>query len=698
MQLKWTGPIAILMLSFLQPCKLESLKFVPIYEALTIRANKSSPPHIAFEEIRRNIEIDDEWSAFNILPTTQLASGPAQVSQLKKEKLPRLVLNEMVIAREPAAALPTQTMSSQVVAEAASEPADQSWMQELSAPQQKLLQMAQQRSDVLSQDWSQPTWSDEVRRVLQQSGVTISAKTQEIQVAGTSAPAKAVVKDSVGVEKTLPESTVGFVANGSSIKTVSGPVEIAGGLALTNDHYIEIRRSSEGVVQEAGRFDLRSATYSIDVAGPSGAVVARLITRDGQILGEGSVRLSHLDFNSSKISGPTLKIAPVSGSSGSGVVASFYKPSSPPPKETVVTMLKGARDFAVKKDGAIPFENMARGSSTVVRAAAPSFMQTSSLVVAGENFNSTLFPESMVRALREIVLGQKQDQTSAEELGNIVWGKVSLDGKSLAGIKVEVEGLSEMQPIYFNQFLLPDPNLTATGDNGLYAFVEVPEGFHSLAAHRESNLFGYQNVVVEKGAVAVGDIQNSIHVESVPVRIFDAFTGSPVAAELTLQSVDHPLNVDDGADVLLLPQINRLGLLRAIPGGNDYLAARYLYSDKDAFIHLPMVSWSWLSNIKTYLKINEVPDSGIAVGFVHDEAFEAYVAGEENFAAENIVYFDMQGRILQNHKGIAGGGFIIYNLPADTQEIVVVGGKTQKIYSRAFPVDANSLSVLSFRE
>jgi len=58
----------------------------------------------------------------------------------------------------------------------------------------------------------------------------------------------------------------------------------------------------------------------------------------------------------------------------------------------------------------------------------------------------------------------------------------------------------------------------------------------------------------------------------------------------------------------------------------------------------------------------------------------------------------MQGRILQNHKGIAGGGFILYNVNEDTQEVVVVGTRTQKIYSRVVPVDPNSLSVLNFRE
>ena len=712
MQLKWTGPIAVLMFSFLQPCKLAGLKFVPIYEALTIRANKSSPPHIAFEESLRSQNLNDEWSDFSALPSTQLASGPAQVTILRKDKLPRIVLNELRISRDPSSAqvvvAQTNLPRPQSHIQNYATEVDRSWMNELSEPQQKILKIAQERSDVLDQDWSQPTWSDEVRRVLEQSGVKVAGRDQNIVLPPTaSAPPKYIVQNPSTPPSTSPtkedsssspsHSSVSFVSPNDGNKTISGPIEITGGLAVTNDHYIEVRRSAEGIAQEVGQVDLHKGTYQINVRESSGLIVARLVTKAGQVLGEGSIRLSHLDTNQNQVAGPKLKIEPSTTIAGS-VASAYSKQGAAPPKDTVVTMLEGARDISVKKDGLIAMDKIAKGSSTVVRAAAPTYMQTASLVVAGENFQTTLFPESMIRALREIVLNEKQDQTSPEDLGNVVWGKVSLDGHPMPGIEVKLESLPEMEPIYFNQFMLPDPKLTSTSENGLYAFISVTDGFHSLVATRENGIFGYQNVVVEKGSVATGDIQNSIHVESVPLRVFDAFSGAPVSAEVTLQSLDHELNVRDGADVLMLPQVNRLGLLRVKPDSNDYLAARYLYNDKDSFVHLPVIAWSWLSNIKTYTKLSDVNDSGIVVGFVPDEDFEAYLAGDEDFPASNIVYFDMQGRILQTGKGSQGGGFIMYNVPADTHEIVVLGARTQKIFSRVLPIDPNSLSVLSFRE
>jgi hypothetical protein len=712
-QLKWTGPIAILVFSFLQPCKLAGLKFVPIYEALTIRANKSSPPHIAFEESLRSQNLNDEWSNFSMVPTTQLASGLAQVTILRKDKLPRVVLSELRISREPSSLTQMVAQKSlphpQSHIQSYATEVDRSWMEELSEPQQKILKLAQERTDVLDQDWSQPTWSEEVRRVLEQSGVKVAGRDQNIALPPTSsAPPKYTVQipadptDSNSTNKSstiaaLSQSSVGFVSPTDGNKTISGPIEITGGLAVTNDHYIEVRRSAEGVAQEVGRVDLHKGTYQINVRESSGVIIARLVTKSGQILGEGSIRLSHLDTNQSQVVGPKLKIEPSTAVAGI-VVSAYGKPGAPPPKDTVVTMLRGARDIEVKKDGLIAMDKIAKGSSTVVRAAAPTYMQSASLVVAGDNYQATLFPESMIRALREIILNEKQDQTAVEDMGNVVWGKVSLDGHPMSGIEVKLESLPEMEAVYFNQFMIPDSNLKSTGENGLYAFISVTDGFHSLVATRENGIFGYQNVVVEKGSVAIGDIQNSIHVDSVPLRVFDAFSGAPLSADVTLQSLDHELNVHGGADVLLLPQVNRVGLLRVRPESNDYLAARYLYNDKDSFVHLPMIAWSWLSSIKTFFKLSEVSDSGIVVGFVPDEDFEAYVAGDENFPASNIVYFDMQGRILQTGKGAQGGGFIIYNLPADIHEIVVLGSRTEKIFSKVLPIDPNSLSVLSFRE
>ncbi len=715
MQLKWIWPIAVLMLSFLSPNKLGGVKFIPIYEALVIRAQKSSPPHIAFEEVNNFSKntANKNWSYMDSVPATQLVAGGGISKSLApaKIKTQRLVLNELVITKKPEL----------VQALVQHEEWKKEFNQTLNSKQQQIIAQAQIKSEVLDQDWSVPDWSTEVEKKLVEAGYmkpgsqivesTETIKKPKVYVAGTDALGQTRDRIPQGSTEVVRGQASGSEsrtdnspANGflGTTKNISGPIEITGGLAVTNDHYIEVRRTNEGVAREIGRVDLQKGTYNIAVQEPSGSIEAKLVDRAGKILGEGSIRIARLDTNRGDILGPKLKILP--HESVMGFASDFYKnktDNSAPPK-TIATLLKGVEEMNVTKDGRISMEKMAKGSSTVLRVAAPRYMQTASLVTSGEEFNAPMFPTSMIQALKEIVNSEKivalTDTSIQEQLGTVVWGKVSQDTKAISGIKVHLEGNEELLPIYFNQFMLPDPKLAETTENGLYVFIDVSEGFQSLVAMRGESIFGYQNVVVEVGSVALADIENSIKIESVPMRIFDAFTGTALAANVTLQSIEHEIEVTDGSSVLLLPQVNRVGLIRAVVHGNDYLPARFIYNDKDSFIHLPMVQWSWLTNIKTFLKINDTADTGIVVGFVPDENFEVYIAGYDKFETQNIVYFDMQGKILQNTTGIAGGGFILYNVPADTHELVVVGAKTQKIYSKVLPVDVNTLSVLSFRE
>src|SRR5690606_15188602 len=102
--------------------------------------------------------------------------------------------------------------------------------------------------------------------------------------------------------------------------------------------------------------------------------------------------------------------------------------------------------------------------------------------------------------------------------------------------------------------------------------------------------------------------------------------------------LDEQILSETGNELLLLPPISRLGLMRVQPNSTEYVSARYLYNDAEPYIHAPVVQWTWISAIKNYLRINDVPATGIVVGFVPDEDFEVHLAGDDSFAKENIVY------------------------------------------------------------
>lgn len=717
-QLKRLIPLAVAVGMIAWSSKLDGVKFIPIYEALTIKAQKNSPAYVAFEELIETRKPSSEFEAIAKKKSVQLNEAKSSAPLFSQ----KVVLAEMVLKKtpEPIPASNAEATSGRLMASESS--TDSQWIEQLPRKEQARLREAQERSEVLDQSWNEPSFSEKAKEVLEKSGVLVGTTIRtpaastvsgsKVYVAATDnsghtrtepsrpqvvIPGQPAGPGEDGVSRVLSEKTLLDDQVHSGNRRIVGPIEITGGLAVTNEHHIEIRRNDEGILKELGRVDLVQGTYNIDVEETTGSVVAHLVDKDGKTLGEGSFRLNRVATNNSNyLQGPKLRIEP--HPDFSGAVASIYdsKANTTAPKETRVTFVKGISDMAVKKDGLVSMDNVTKGSSTVMRAAAPKYLQTSQIIVSGQEFKASLYPTSMIAALQDIIAQQRAQSFDGEP--SVIWGRVALDGKPLSGIDVSDETDPSLQPIYFNSFMIPDPSLKTTGENGLFAFVSVSEGFHSLLATRSDAILGYSNVVVEENAVAQGDIDGTIKIESVPLKVFDAFTGEPQNASITMQSLPEEVSVENGLKTLSLPHLNRLGLMRVHPEGSDYVAARYLYNDSEEYIHVPLVKFTWLSAIKNFLRIDDSPSGAIVVGFVPDEDFEVYIAGYDNFNPRNIVYIDMQGRILQNRKGMGGGGFILYNVPEDTHEIVVIGSKSQKIYSRVIPVDANSLSVLTFRE
>lgn len=716
MQLSRLLPIAVVAGCFTWSSQIGGVKFIPIYEALTIKAQKNSPAYVAFQELietrKPASQINSAWDQVQKKTSVHLDAGKSFAPLFAQ----KIVLTEMVLKKipEPIPAVDAALSGRLAASEATT---DGAWIEELPKNERVRVREAQYRSEVLNQEWKEPSFSEKAQEVLEKSGMLVgnsirgSAVNEKVYVAAVDSrgktrtePPRPTVEvpsandngggtNSIMSEKSLLPSDGDQARN----RRIVGPIEITGGLAVTNEHHIEIRRTDEGILKELGRVDLSQGTYNIDVQETTGSVVARLVDKEGKILGEGSFRLNRVaSISTNYLQGPKLKVEP--HNDFSGVVASAYnpKPNEVAPAQTRVTFMKGVSDVPVKKDGLVAMDNVTKGSTTVMRAAAPKHLQTAQIIVSGQDFKTALYPTSMIKALQDIVAQQRALTFEGEP--TVIWGRVALDGKTLAGIDVSVESDPGSEPIYFNSFMIPDPQLKSTSENGLFAFVNVTPGFHSLLATRADLIFGYVNVVTEEGSVALGDIESTIKSEPISLKVYDAFNGEARSATVTMQSLQNELNIENGSQALMLPHLNRLGLMRVRPEGANYIPARYLYNDSAEFIHVPLVQFSWLSSIKAFLKIDDSASGAIIVGFVPDEDFEVYIAGYDSFDLRNVVYFDMQGRILQNRKGMGGGGFILYNVPEDTHEIVVVGSKTQKIYSRVLPVDANSLSVLSFQE
>lgn len=631
-------PTVMLALFLIFPTSMGKLKFLPIYKAISIKQNKKLPPHVAFLESNFDPE-KSEWLNFD-----RAASASTPGASLTRVAAPtgpyiftqKRLLDGLVIRRNKEVLISANESRLPVV--------------NFNGPQI--------RNELPASPWL-----------------------------------KSVVRTPAAVSGS--QKNVSLAKGGH----ISGPIEINGGLAVTNDHHIEVRRASDGVFQEMGRVDLQKGFYSIDVQDTTGAIVARLVDKGGTVLGEGSIRMSQFQSSGAKTAtGPALQLSPVV--TWVGNVSRYY----PAPKgralpAPVVTTYGGENRVNVSPSGEIAFEGMTKGSATVVRAEAPGHVRSNRMMVAGENDVSVpLLPKSMVSALTSIVgatPGGAAAVPNKEESPGVamVWGTVRLDGRPLSGVTVQSESDPDAKVVYFNELMIPDLRLKATSTNGMYAFTDIQEGFHALLALRGEAYYGHQNVLVEKETVSMADISSTLRTEAVTIKSFDAFTGDAARIIAHLQSVEEPVNLSSGATTVTLPQVARMSLIYT-ENTEPFLKANYFYNDTDAFIHLPMLREDWLVGLRSEEKINQVAKVGTIVGFVSDDNFEVYLAGAKRGNPASIVYFDSSGR--RSLKGEPGGGFVIFNAPVGLQEVVVMSDKADKVLSKVVPVDDNSLSVLSF--
>jgi hypothetical protein len=623
--------VIILAILAVLPVATQSLRFMPIRSPIEITIQKNSPPYQAFKHIyqdtKQNVEKASVTAIVENLSTENSLSNPIQAHQ-------NIVLLEPVIIKKFKA----------VDIQDYNEPIDSSWISSLPLRQRVRLEEAQSRYSIL--------------------------ETKKSPIDEAPAPSPAEVKRT---------------ANGFMVK---GHIEISGGLALTNDHYISLRRSVEGTPREAGEVSIKDGTYRIQIDSLVGNLIAKMFTKEGRMLGEGFLRLAS-DISQTGTA-PTLVIRPQVPWSG-GAQSAY---TNRPPENSQMTAFRGETPFD-KKSGSFQLSGVSRDSATVVRATAPEFAVTNAVLSAGDEFKTPLFPMSMVKALKEIVSEQMSYDLNDPDLP-VIWGQVMLDGKPISGVTVAVEGLDGARAVYFDALNLPDVNVKETTANGYFAIIGVPEGFHALVANRGQGYYGHGIAVAEIGTVSLTKIESSLKTKDVPVRVFDAFTGAPQPADIEMQSLESPLEIgQQGWTTVLLPEIARYSLMQVVPDSN-YIPAQYFYRDNQEFIHVPLVSEDW---IKQILQPKwEIIDSnkGTVVGFFPHEAFEVFLAGEEDFPNENITFFDSLGN--QVFEGIPGGGFIINNIEPGTHEVVVFGKESEKIRSRIIPIDPKSVSVITFQE
>ena len=112
-------------------------------------------------------------------------------------------------------------------------------------------------------------------------------------------------------------------------------------------------------------------------------------------------------------------------------------------------------------------------------------------------------------------------------------------------------------------------------------------------------------------------------------------------------------------------------------------------------VHIPAIAESWLTSIQTKMQLNEEANTGTIIGFVPAIDYEVHLIAE-NYDQKQMVYFNSTGEI--QPEPVAGGGFILFNVPVGAEEVVVQEKKTERIFSQVHLVKPSQTSVSQFSE
>lgn len=628
--------------------------FVSLKKAIEIKSNKNSPPHVAFSAVISELDIQSIKS--NTQQELNLSSGET--------------LNEIVLSSNQREILPEMSFSTQDE-EYNNEYA---WVNGLTEEQAKRIQTVENDELIYSTEWSKDEFKTAAEKAVRESDSQLNLEQRKVIFSGEVPKAEVAVQENMNGE---PRS-----------HTIEGKLLVQG-IGLIPGYQLELLHNNEGVFQSGGRIDLSSSTYHYNLNETQGELIARMIDENGKAVGQGSVQLSQIKWDKRFVSGPTIVVKPNGRFPTS--VASYYhgkKPSRP-----TISLFNGDQIFS---EGKSESPSVTRGSQTIARAEAVGHMKTTQVLMAGlDQDATTIFPQSWVDALVSII-SQQQNLNTSIQIENIVWGKVSIDGKPAAGVQVELESDPSAQAIYFNGpdlISLPDANLKTTGPNGYFVFLNTTNDFHAVVAHRAGQIVGYQNILVENDRLTIGNIEGFTSSHYMNLRTYDAFYGLPVDAEIELQHLEDKVETTRGVSVVLAKNRDQIGnaiCSARLPG---YLKANYQYNEMNDYAHFPLIQQAWLEALIANARLNIFPDTGIIIGFTPTNDFDLFVSGEGNSHSEKI-YFNAQGK--QTNQASPGGGFVLINMDPGAQEIILVEKGTDLVTSKVISVDPQSVNVLSF--
>lgn len=674
----WSRIVAVSV--FLFPLSLQHLDFRATFlSGLSVSAHKASPAYAAFQDLHEDYDSTGLTFPEN---AQQLMSGSpfdfdrAIQSQPTVRQItlagmnirsppPRPIYVAGEVARAPVAvALPPRAK-----------------LQDMGRDQLPLNERrAQLLAELEGENWKVPSVATAVQELLG----------KHVQTSPT--PATRIVQNPGAVIRRVEAPTLA----GASLPTgvvLAGQVELTLGLAAVGPETpITVKRVYNGKKFEEGRLWVTEGRFEIRVSEPVGHLVAELKTLNGTVLGQGEYSLVNLAKSrpqTKQINGLRIELRPTAE------VATLFATGDKSYGDHRVAHTSARVEIEahsdpqkVNEEGIVRDHSLNRESSFVARATAKDHWPSIVVGQAQVPHEIRVFSNKMIGALIDLNLSGIE-RREAHQLG-IVWGKVTRKGKVVAGAQVQLAG--GLKPIYFNEIYLPDSKLTATGANGMFAFVRVPPGVQALRVNADKSWIPAQIFASENKHVSFVDVEIREKVAT-QLRIFDGFeVAKPVSASVRLVGDEASLAVNQ-EDMVELSVAGNPYLLEAEAKG-DYLVSRVTVVGAPHTVYLPLFTRAWVNGFLVAKDVSQRPDRGIVIGLVDELVNGVELTGYARDEKMQIFYFDAQGNPRQNKiEAGVGGGFFIANAPNGLQTLFIHSDR--EIFSQTVVAEPEVLQVVT---
>lgn len=438
------------------------------------------------------------------------------------------------------------------------------------------------------------------------------------------------------------------------------------------NYAFHVERFYDGKVFEVGVYDAAHEKYEIEVGSQKGYLRVELRDGLGAVVAFGERKIQkENNIDISLYPSETILAGRVLDQE-----KSVYNNESPL-SEANITVEGVEGTLAVDQEGYFNEDLFEKGSTFIAKASEKEMWSEVQVGLAGK----PLFPRLKKKgALRS--LSQNIDPFGEEiEITSLLHAQVSQKGLGQKGLRVSLYGMEFQRPVYYDRLGRPNPHLKATTENSKFSFVNLADGAYLVQVFRKDKLLGQKWFVVREGHIAKGQIELS-H-KSYLLAEVSPFPHKNKESQVAFYEVgnekfeDHLLgHSQKEIHVISQPEFSVFEYKSQTEESKKHI---YIGLSKAKEKVFKVVEDSWLKNFLNARRSNANHALGIVIGFVKEEAFEVLKGVTSAKSADSqIYYFDRHGDFVES--GIAGGGFIITDVPPGLKNVVIKerGRKTYK--------------------